>query len=173
MGNNNDWGAVGTDDPIVSLIRSYYPSYPDGVLGDLTTDPETALLAILVEQERDSNIVTSEQSSSTPSTASYFAETVTVTADGPRVTDDQGNLVEPEWIDGKQIDAGASFSEWDVRGFSNDINIAFKEPAREHRDILYRAADEPVVGTPAETQHVWLWRPDGGANSTVYIEGWS
>lgn len=173
MASNNEWGQIGADDPIVSLIRKYYPSYPDGPLGELTTDPMTALLAIRVEQERGSDIVQVEDSESSSTTATYFAREFTVTEDGPRVTDSGGNLKAPEFVDGKKIDAGAIYSEWDVRGFSDDINLAFKSPTRTNRDILYQSGDEPLTGIPAATRYVWLWRADSAtSNPTVRLEGW-
>jgi hypothetical protein len=175
MAEQTQWGDIGADEPIVALIRQYYPNYPDGPLGEVVTDPQTALQAIRVVQEQGDDVLLSEAgSSSTSTTASYFAEEYTVTADGPRVQDDEENLVEPEHVDGKKIDAGAVYSEWDLRGFNDDIMIAWTEPAREHRDIKYPAADSPVAGVPAETQYVWLWRAESATSDpAVRLEGWS
>lgn len=177
MVQSDKWGSIGADGPIVSLIRQYYPSYPDGPLGELTTDPMTALLAIRVEQERGDDIILSEESSSSgsSSTASYFSSgELVVTSDGPRVEGSNG-LEEPDYVDGKKIDAGAVFAEWDIRGFNDDIMVAFKESARTNRDVLYRGGtDNPVVNLPAETRYVWMWRAESaGSNPTVYLEGWS
>lgn len=175
MSQSEKWGQLGPDDPILALIREFYPSYPDGPMGEITSDPKTALLAIMVEQERGSDIVTSDESSEASATASYFAREYVVTPDGPRVRDSDGNLVEPDEVDGKKIDAQAIYSEWDVRGFDDDIMLAWKPPNRTLRDIKYRGGtDNPLAGVPAETRYVWLWRADSAtSNPTVFLEGWS
>jgi hypothetical protein len=171
MGEQTGWGEVGEDPEIVSLIQEYYPSYRP----EVTTDPLTALLAIRIVQERGDEVILSEASAaSSSSTASYFAEEFVVTADGPRVKDPDGSLEQPENVNGKKIDAEAVYNEWDVRGFDDDIMLAFKHPAREHRNIKYPAEDNPLAGVPAETQYVWLWRADSATSDpTVRLEGWS
>lgn len=171
MGDQTGWGELGEDPQIVSLIQEYYPHYEP----EVTTDPVTALLAIRIVQERGDDVVLSEASeASSTSTASYFAEEFVVTTDGPRVKNPDGSLTEPEYVNGKKIDAEAVYSEWDVRGFDDDIMVAFKEPARENRDIKYPASDSPLAGVPAETQYVWLWRAESATSDpTVRLEGWS
>jgi len=171
MVETTGWGEVGEDPEIVSLIQEYYPSYRP----EVTTDPVTALLAIRIVQERGDDVVLSEASSaSSSSTASYFTQEYVVTTDGPRIKQENGSLDEPENVDGKKIDAEAVYNEWDVRGFDDDIMLAFKQPAREHREIKYPASDSPLAGVPAESQYVWLWRADSATTDpTVRLEGWS
>lgn len=175
MAESEKWGQLGADDPILALIREYYPTYPDGPMGELTSDAKTALLAIMVEQERGSDIVTSEVGSTQSDTGSYYAAEYVVTTDGPRVVDDDGALVEPGNVNGKRIDAQAVYDEWDLRGFDDDIRVAWKKSARTYRDIKYRGGtDNPLAGVPVSTQYVWLWRAESAtSNPTVYLEGWT
>lgn len=169
-GNSGDMGSIGVDEPIASLIRRHFPSYPESRIRQLATDPGVALTAIRVKQEQSDQSIETEE---TDVEATYYAETYTVTADGPRTTDPQGNLEEPSNVEGKMIDLGFDVDTFDLRGFEDDVNVAFKSPNTTHREITYRAQDEPLAGITARSRYLWLWRADSAtSNPTVHVEGW-
>ena len=169
MSTQEQFGSVGVDRATERLIREYFPEYPDSTIEQLLADPQTALTAALLREMRgDTSDVDTD--SSTRETGRYFAQEFEVTVDGPRIDGE-----EPEFVEGKEIDVGAVYDEWDIRGFSDDIRIAWKEPNRTNRAIKYRGGtDNPVAGVPVSTRYVWLWRAESASSdSTVYLEGWS
>lgn len=171
MSQKDKMGEIGVDGPVAAVIRRQFPTYPESRIRQMFSDPSTALLAALVEQNASPN--TSAETERNPE-AEYFAQEFTVTADGPRVTDSEGNVTEPDYVDGKKVDLGYVVSEFDLRGFTEDVMVAFKGPNTTNRDIKYRAQDEPVAGIDAETRYVWLWRADSASSDpTVFVEGWT
>lgn len=168
MSTQEQFGSLGVDKATERLIREYFPEYPDSTMEQLLADPQTALTAALLREMRG-DVRALDTGSKTRETGRYFAQEFTVTESGPRV-----NGEEPEYVEGKRIDVGTVYDEWDIRGFTDDIKIAWKSPNRTNRDITYRGGtDNPVAGVPVSTRYVWLWRAESAtSDSTVYLEGW-
>lgn len=170
MKGKSKLGELGVDTPIEEQIRRHYPGYPESTIGQMLSDPQVALLSILVD-EMGSGSTSSSDSGTSNETATYFAEKYTVTSDGPRVKKADGTLEEPEEVDGARVDVGFVANSWDLR-FTDDVVVAWQPSNRTHRDVLYRAKDSPVVGKTARSQSIWIKQADSASsNPTLFVEG--
>lgn len=164
MSQGDNFGRLGADPVTERVISEVFPDYPESRLNQMFSDPQTALLAARVRQETDTPALDTVESQDTE--ARYYAETYTVTANGPRK-----DGAEPENVEGAKIDLGTEYDTFDLR-FDDHITVAFKSAIKEHREIHYRPEDSPVAGKRAQTRYVWLRRHEqASTDPTVHIEG--
>lgn len=69
-----------------------------------------------------------------------------------------------------EIDLDFVATEVDLRNISDDVEIAFADPAGEANVIEYSSADSPVAGIGVQTSYIWVRGKSGAA--TLNLEAW-
>jgi hypothetical protein len=158
------------DQHIESLIREYIPSHEQDFVERIIQDETDALLYGVITELRALRtvqtgnpqnaqtvveLVQQEMQQGVETTGVYHSETF--------------DLSEGDFD--KVLDLDFVATEVDLR-FTDDVQIAYADPAQDDNVIEYAKTDSPVAGTPVRTNTVHAKAQDGTGGAQLTIEAW-